>query len=89
MWNREKCLKDSFIDTKVFNNNTVQIVVIKKENIFETCNKLFGDYDITVTVFNEQGIAIEEKKIEGLNANDKQMKNVLNKLRLEFENKYK
>ena len=50
MWSREKCLKDSFIDTKIIDNNIIQIVVIKKENIFETSNKLFGDYDIILTL---------------------------------------
>lgn len=89
MWCREKYLKDSFIDTEVFDNKIVQIVVIKKENIFETSNKLFGDYDIELGVFNSFGKIVEEKKIKGLNASVKQMENTLNKLKSECEKKYK
>ena len=89
MWSREKYLKDSFIDTEIFDNKIIQIVVIKKENIFETTRKLFGNYDIELGVFNSFGKLLEGKKIEGLNASVEQMENTINKLKLECEEKYR
>ena len=89
MWSREKYLKDSFIDTEIFDNKIIQIVVIKKENIFETTRKLFGNYDIELGVFNSFEKLLEGKKIEGLNASVEQMENTINKLKLECEEKYR
>ena len=88
MWSRVEYSKDSFVDTEIFDNKIIQIVVVKKENIFNNQDKLFGDYDIELGVFDSFGKRIEGEKIKGLNANTKQLENTLNKLKLEYEKKY-
>lgn len=85
-WNREQINNESFIDTFESGKYTLQGIVLKKENIFNF-QKLFGDFDIELNIF-ENGKIIANEKLEGLNGNIKQATNVLNRMKNKYEVMY-
>jgi phage gp45-like len=89
-WQNQNISVDGCILEFIENDNyKAQAEVIKKENIFTEQTKLFGDYNITVTVYdNATNRAIDKIETLGLNANEKQMKNRLNKMKSSMTDKY-
>lgn len=86
-WVEEKLgVSDCVLEYLANDKYKAQAEVIGKVPIYG--QKLFGDYDICVTVFNEYDKAIETKEMKGLNGNYKMAYNSLNKLKQEIQSKY-
>jgi hypothetical protein len=89
MWNKKNVDGNSFIETLITKNGiTLQAVLIEKVNIFKNVQNLFGNFELEIGAYNGTE-CIENKNIDGLNGNLKQATNLLNKLKTEYENKYK
>jgi hypothetical protein len=90
-WIKSNCLngknfKDNSLEFAEGNGYRAQAMIIKKEQIFT--EKLFGDFDIAIQVFDLNWNQIDEKKIEGMNGNKEGALKQLNKLKQKVETEY-
>ena len=78
-FNLGKTMKEDLLETAKNDKYKFQAQIIKKLHIFS--DKLFGDFDVLLTVFNHKGEQIETYSLEGMNGTFKGAKSQLSKFK--------
>ncbi|MWV44937.1 hypothetical protein GRF59_15045 [Paenibacillus sp. HJL G12] len=88
-WATEKLdIKNCSLEYLSNNNYKAQAEIVGKENIFNENHKFFGDFDLSVTVFNQFGAQIDSLELKGLNGSYQQAKNNLARFKRKIEEMY-
>ena len=81
-----KTMKEDLIETATNGEYKFQAEIVKKVNLFG--EKLFGDFDIRVSVFDINSNFVDKLELKGMNGNFSGAKNQLNKLKKKALTKY-